>query len=99
MWGHTAASEESHCLLILQGHTSVVNSCAFSPDGSLLATTSWDKTTKLWDPRTGACLCTLEGHTGLVLSCAFSPVGRLLVTTDTDGFVKIWNVPSLPLKS
>ena len=43
----------------LQGHTSWVNSVAFSPDGTLLATTSGDGTTRIWEAGTGAALVTL----------------------------------------
>jgi WD40 repeat protein len=32
---------------ILKGHTSVVKSCAFSPNGKRIATVSWDKTARL----------------------------------------------------
>jgi len=34
----------------LTGHLAPVSFCAFSPDGSCLATSSFDKTIIIWDP-------------------------------------------------
>jgi WD40 repeat protein len=53
---------------------------AFSPDGRLLATASWDNTARLWDPATGEHRRTLTGHDAVVAGVAFSPDGRLLAT-------------------
>ncbi|MGH3996550.1 MAG: WD40 repeat domain-containing protein, partial [Pseudonocardiaceae bacterium] len=50
-------------LRVLSGHTGGVIGVAFSPDGTQLATTSWDNTARLWDPATGQHRSTLQGHT------------------------------------
>jgi WD40 repeat protein len=55
----------------LEGHSDPVYSVAFSPDGKVLASGSFDKTVRLWDAGTGVALQTLEGHSGWVSSVAF----------------------------
>jgi WD40 repeat protein len=59
-------------------HTSNIVSAAFSPDGTVLATGSWDDTVKLWSLSDGSLIRTLEGHGSDVNSVAFSPDGALL---------------------
>jgi hypothetical protein len=92
-------------LLTLKGHTGVVHSVAYSPDGARLASGSWDKTVKVWDARTGQELRTLKGHSSDVLSVAFSPDGARLISTDGTGEQFAWDartgerlpeVPRLP---
>jgi WD40 repeat protein len=74
------------------GHTGVVTSCAFSPDGALLASTSNDGTARFWQVADGSLQAVLIGHTGGVWDCAFSPDGALLATTSDDRTVRLWHV-------
>src|SRR5437879_6324517 len=61
----------------LAGHHGSVMAVAFSPDGKVLASSSRDKTIKLWDVATGALIRTLTEHTADVYDVAFSPKGDL----------------------
>jgi WD40 repeat protein len=76
----------------LTGHTDAVTSVSFSPDGSLLASGSGDKTIKLWRVADGSLVRTLTGHTDWVNSVSFSPDGRLLASGSADDTIKLWRV-------
>ncbi|RJE26741.1 NACHT domain protein, partial [Aspergillus sclerotialis] len=77
-------------LQTLEGHSGIVNSVTFSPNGRLLASGSSDRTVRLWDPAAGVLQQTLEGHALPVSSVAFSPDGRLLASGSDDKTVRLW---------
>jgi WD40 repeat protein len=79
-------------LQTLKGHSFVVSSVAYSPDGQTLASGSWDRTIKLWDVNTGNLLQTLEGHSSFVYSVAYSPDGQTVASGSGDTTIKLWNV-------
>ncbi len=62
----------------------------FSPDGRLLAHSSFDNTAQVLDVSSGQVLATLRGHTEDVLKILFSPDGKLLVTSSRDGTARLW---------
>ena len=79
---------------VLQGHEHLVTSLAYSADGRLLASSSRDRTVRLWDPpghRPGA---VLRGHTDYVSCVAIAPNGRTLASASWDGTLRLWDAAS-----
>jgi WD40 repeat protein len=75
----------------LTGHTNSVISLAFRPDGSRLASASYDQTVRLWEGGTGRSVAVLRGHTNWVVQAAFSPDGRHLVSASDDRTMRLWD--------
>ena len=70
---------QNNTVRTLVGHTSQVNSIAFSPNGELLASVSNDKTLRLWNVPSQQNIAT-RNLTDRYQSVAFSPDGQLLAT-------------------
>ena len=78
----------------LRGHSGPVNSLAFSPDGSRLASGSDDNLVRLWNTTLGRPIADLEGHSNRVWSVAFSPDGLQLASGSYDRTVRLWDAIS-----
>ncbi|MHA2101260.1 MAG: serine hydrolase, partial [Candidatus Kariarchaeaceae archaeon] len=63
------------------GHSEPITDVAFSPDNSLLTSTSFDKTIKIWNTSDGTLIKTLSGHDHPVFTVAFSPVDPALIVS------------------
>jgi WD40 repeat protein/serine/threonine protein kinase len=73
------------------GHSLMINSVAFSPDGERIVTGSSDWRAKVWDVKAGTELLTLQGHSGEINSVGFSPDALRIVTGSRDGTARLWN--------
>jgi hypothetical protein len=76
----------------LEGHSSWVCGCAFSPDGNQIVSASRDSTLKVWDAATGEMPRSLEGHSERVNDCAYRPDGKQIVSASHDLTLKVWDV-------
>lgn len=69
-----------------------ITTAGFSPDGTILVTTSSDRTARLWRAADGTLLHTFDQPDGHVVGAAFSPDGTQLVTASDGGTARVWDV-------
>lgn len=79
-------------------NSGIVWDVAWSPDGQTIATSSQDKTAKLWQ-RDGTWTKTLAGHSNSVRRIAWSPDGQTLASASWDRTVKLWSKDGRLLKT
>jgi WD40 repeat protein len=90
LWDIDSIGEREE-LITLRGHEQPVSSLAFSTDGRLLATASWDNSIRLWDLQAKNSLRLLPGHEDSITNVKFSPDGRLFASSSKDGTILLWD--------
>jgi len=68
----------------------MVLSAAFSPDGRWVATSSRDRTARVWEVETGKPVGPPLQDRSPINSATFSPDGRFLVTASDAGSARVW---------
>jgi WD40 repeat protein/serine/threonine protein kinase len=77
--------------VVLEGHTAGVYGVAWSPDGSRIASASYDTTVRVWSAEGSGEPIVLRGHTDNVFGLAFSPDGRRIASASYDTTVRVWS--------
>lgn len=79
---------------LLRGHSHFVTDLSLANENTFLLSSSWDKTLRLWDIRTGKSSRLFSGHTKEVLTVTFSPDNRQILSGGCDKDIKLWNTLS-----
>jgi len=77
----------------VQVHQRYAFKCRFSPDSTLLATTSADQTARVWKTADFSELSTLKtNNQRWVWDCAFTADSQYLFTCSSDNMLRLWHV-------
>lgn len=76
---------------VLGGHEGPVHGLTFSPTNAVLASSSWDKTVRLWNVFEGKGAVETFPHTHDVLTVVCRPDGKQLACSTLDGQIHFWD--------
>ncbi|ANZ76425.1 BA75_03403T0 [Komagataella pastoris] len=80
-------------LRTLTGHENIISGLCFHPtESSKLVSCSKDKTTKVWDTRTGSIVQSFVGHSDWVRSVDINRTGEFTLTSSNDHSIRLSNL-------
>jgi guanine nucleotide-binding protein subunit beta-2-like 1 protein len=94
IWKLDPRSQDSTCgkpWKTLTGHNHFVSDLTLSNDNMFVISSSWDKTLRLWDLRSGKCVRQFHGHNKEVHTVSFSTENRQIFSGGSDKAMNLWN--------
>ncbi|MGK7894786.1 MAG: CHAT domain-containing protein [Xenococcus sp. (in: cyanobacteria)] len=88
------------CRYTLAPHTDLIKSIAIHPNGKIFASSSFDRTIKIWDINTGKLLKNIYAHPGDITCVTFSNNGKILASSSgyPNAAIKLWDTQTWQLK-
>jgi hypothetical protein len=76
----------------LKGHTDAVRCLAWTKDGKILVSGSYDNSIRTWNTTKWEQIAILVEHTDFVFALAISPNDRILASASKDQTTRLWNL-------
>lgn len=94
IWKLDYQSQDGQCgrpWKCLTGHNHFVSDLSISNNNMFVLSSSWDKTMRLWDLRSGKCYRRFNGHSKEVHTCSFATDNRQIFSAGSDNTIYLWN--------